>query len=242
MSEKSKRQSKQSARRQQARKKQKRQQMINLGLIVLGAILVVGVLVYPSLKPVTDLVMPEGYDHPLADFNAMGDPNAPVVIEEYADFQCSHCANFFNEKEKLIIENYIATGQVYYIFNSYGSYFGVESGRSAEAAYCAGDQGKFWEMHDIIFSNFSAGNSGGYSNRRLEVMAENIGLDLDAYNDCMSSGQYEDLVSQDYIDAQNAGIEGTPSFLINGELRLQGNESFDAFQREIENALSAAGN
>ncbi len=92
----------------------------------------------------------------------------------------------------------------------------------------------------MIFSNYSSGNVGGYSARRLEAMAEMIGLDLVAYNSCVDDNTYADRVQQDRVDAEAAGVTGTPSFVINGTL-IPGAAPFETFQVEIEAALIAAG-
>ena len=118
-------------------------------------------------------------------------------------------------------------------YHSYGDFDGQapDSSRSAQAAYCAGDQGKFFEMHDIMFENYGA----GYSVRRLEAMAEAIGLDVDQFSDCLKGEDYLEMVREDYFIAVEAGIRGTPSFVVNG-VTIEGNDMV-ALQTEIERAL-----
>lgn len=180
--------------------------------------------------------------------NSMGDPNAPVKIIEYSDFQCPYCKQFSDTTEQGIIDNFVATGKVYFTFRSMGNFIsrniglgGTESRDAAEAAYCASDQGKFWEYKDILFANSLGEDEGYFARVRLEKMAEAIGLDLTQFNDCMDSEKYRDRVEQDGIDGQAAGITGTPSFLINGKL-VVGAQPYSTFQAEIEAALAASGN
>jgi protein-disulfide isomerase len=170
----------------------------------------------------------------------MGDPNAPVVIEDFSDFQCSHCRDFFQTTEAYIIENYIATGKVYFIYHSFGSSEG-DSGRAAKAAYCAGDQNMFWEMHDIIYTNFSGANSGGYSNNRLIEMAEMIELeDIEIFEDCLKADKYDDKVVDDAKLGNDRGVTGTPTFFINDQI-ITGNEPLENFKRVIDAELAKVG-
>ncbi len=168
--------------------------------------------------------------------NTLGDPNAPVKITEYADFQCPYCMHYWQQTEPQIIEQYVKTGKVFYEYRSVGAFLGAESGAAAEAAYCAGDQGKFWEYHDTLFSHWTGENVGDFSEHNLQQYAASTGLDQQAFNDCLSSGKYAARVQQDVKDARAAGVSATPSFLINGQL-LEGAQPFEAFQQMIEAAL-----
>ena len=234
--------------RSQRRAQQRRQkQMRSMGLIAVGAIIIVIALIIPGLSQtptdeveIPEIIVPTPREHPMADDNTMGDPNALVVIEEFSDFQCSHCRDFFRDTEPRIINDYIATGQVYFIYRSRGDSPGGDSGRAMEAAYCAGDQNKFWEMHDIIFANFSASDSGDYSVERLTAMGEAIGLDVDAFEDCLKDRKYRDRVEEDQIAAQEKGVQGTPTFFIN-DIIIVGNKPYGTFRANIEAALSPQG-
>jgi protein-disulfide isomerase len=187
-------------------------------------------------------------DRPQAQGNSMGDPNAPVKMIEYSDFQCPFCKQFSETTEQGIIDNFVATGKVYFTFRSMGNFVsrniglgGTESGDAAEAVYCASDQGKFWEYKDILYANSLGEDEGYFARVRLEKMAEAIGLDVAQFNDCMDSQKYRDRVEQDGMDGQAAGITGTPSFLINGKL-IVGAQPYATFQKEIESALAESGN
>ena len=231
----SRRQQRIKVRRQQAKQAQQRRRITSLILVAAGAIVLVGLMIYPSLQPVS-LETPEPRNHPMADFNAMGDPSAPVVVEEYSDFQCSHCADFSIDNAPIIIENYVETGQVYFIYNSFGNFMGEDSSRAAEGAYCAGDQGKFWEMHDYIFVN-QTGIQGQFSVKNLTAMADAIGLDVNEFEACLDSGKFTGEVVQDGQDGEALGVTGTPAFFINGT-KVSGND-INGIVREIEAALAA---
>jgi protein-disulfide isomerase len=230
--------------RAQRRAQQRRQKQIqSMGLMAIGAVVVVVAIIFATnTQTVTgpEIILAPARDHPLAAANTMGDPNAPVIFEDFSDFQCSHCRNFYRDSEQYIIDNYIATGKVYFIYRSRGNSAGGESGRAAEAAYCAGDQNKFWEMHDIIYTNFSAGESGGYSTNRLISMAEAIGLDVDVFEDCLKGDNYGDQVADDRKLADEKGVTGTPFFFINDQF-IEGNAGLESFIQVIDAELAESG-
>jgi protein-disulfide isomerase len=255
---------------------------VNKGLVIAGMVGFVGVtclaivaalvLIFLNLpksslswlpgQPTATIAAPTSLPaRPQAKFNTAGDPNAPVKIIEYSDFQCPYCGRFASETEPQIMDMYVATGKVYFEYRSAGEFIGGPGGesiRAAEAAYCAGDQNKFWDMHDMIFTNQNGENQGAFSDARLTAFANKLGLDMTTFKDCFSSNKY---LSLGWKDEQNAltDIQGasnfadlvaqnviskdgfsTPSFLINGRL-LVGAQPFDAFQKEIDAALKAAG-
>ncbi|MBI4732112.1 MAG: thioredoxin domain-containing protein [Chloroflexi bacterium] len=177
--------------------------------------------------------------YPMADGNAMGDPNAPVVIEEYSDFQCHYCALFVEETLPQIIDDYIATGKVYYIFHTLGSYLGPESGAAAEAAYCAADQNRFWEYHDILFVNMGDVNSGVFTDAKLLAFAYTLDLNIDQFQECYSGDKYLGRVNLDLLEVQQKNIAGAPTFYVNGQI-INGAKDFSVFQTIIEAALDAA--
>lgn len=240
--------SKRQMRKEQIRRKEKQSRLIAISLITLGALFVAFLIIYPSLKPVGEVIVPEQVNRPQVDFNTAGDPDAPITITEYSDFQCPYCRIFFENTEEMLMEQYVNTGTVYFVYKSVGGFIGPESKTAAEAAYCAGDQDKFWEMHDVIFANQTGENVGAFSERRLEAFADAISLDRGEFDECMSSGKYDDLAEQDAKDATAAGIQATPSFiisyLVNGETQtrvIQGAQSMDVFTQEIEAALADMG-
>jgi protein-disulfide isomerase len=232
--------------REKRHKEQQRTRILATGLVVVGALAIALFLIYPSFKPAGGIVSVTPDPRPQANFNAMGDPNAPVKIEEFSDFQCPYCDLFWRDMEQKIVDVYVKTGKVYFIYRSAGEFIGRESRRSAEAAYCAGDQGKFWEYHDILFTNQNGENQGAFVDRRLVAFAQSLDLDMNAFESCFNSGKYSDMVTKDGVDSRQAGVSATPSFVINGKL-VEGALPFDDptaqddFKREIDAALAAAG-
>lgn len=181
---------------------------------------------------------PEVSTYPQQPSNTLGNPNAPVKIVEYADFQCPFCRQYWQDIEPQIIDQYVKTGKVFYEYRSVGEFLGPESAAAAQAAYCAGDQGKFWQYHDTLFSNLTGENVGDFTNDKLQQYAATVGLDETAFNDCLSSGKYAARLQQDVQDAKAAGVKATPSLVVNGKL-IEGLLSFDAYQKAIDAALQS---
>lgn len=229
--------SKRQARLERKQAAQRRSQLRWLGVVVVGAIIVAVLLSLAGRvqQPVAEQTYTQ------KNGNSIGDPNAPVTVVEYGDFQCPHCLNVYLQTEAPFIANYVDTGKVYYTYRSMGDMLGPESARAAEAAYCAADQNMFWEYHGLIFTNFANGNNGGYSESRLIDFAQSLNLDIGTFRQCLTSGAKADQVAQDQADGRAQGVNGTPAFLINGQL-FAGELTYDQLSQQIETALAAAGN
>jgi len=242
-------------RRERAKQKEQAGRVRTMAIIAVGAALLVLGFIWPSLRPITDIVPVEVEPKPNANGASMGDPNAPIQIVEYVDFQCPLCERFFADTEPLLVEHFVKTGKIQFTYRSAGNWVSggpgapnTESQDSAAAAYCAADQNKFWEMHAALFANNrDVENQGSFTDRRLKAIAEAAGLDMIAFNDCYNSGKYEDQVQQDLTDAEDAGISGTPFFImtykVNGETKtetINGAQPINEFQQKIEAALLVA--
>jgi len=237
--------SKRQARREQIRRKEQRGRLVGIGLISIGAIFVAFLIIYPNFKPAAALTLPDAVSRPNVDFNAAGNPDAPIRIDEYSDFQCPYCARFYETTEAQLMETYVTDGTVYFVYNTFGEFIGPESAGTAEASYCAGDQGKFWEMHDIILSNQNGENQGGFADRRLLQFAETLELNMDEFESCFNASKYKELIDQDMKDGIAGGVQATPSFVltytVNGEEKtklIEGAQPFEVFKQEIETALT----
>lgn len=233
---------------EERRQKKQRQNTVLLLMMGGGLVLVVVALVIAFTSsnnvniPTRQVNIPEFTKIEQSNFNGLGDPDAPVVIEEFSDFGCNHCADFALGAKKLIEDTYIETGQVYLVFHSVGGLLNAPSTfQAAEAAYCAGDQDALWNFHDLIFANqvrlFS--NRTGDISKTMETFAEILELDVDQFNSCLADRKYKDLVASDELKARENDITGTPSFLINGVL-YRGNQPFENFQQAIEQILVAS--
>jgi protein-disulfide isomerase len=174
-------------------------------------------------------------DDPYADLMdddpMKGDINAPVTIVEFSDFECPFCERYYSQTYKQIDEQYIKTGKVRYVFRDYPLSFHPDAQKAAEAAQCAGDQGKFWEMHDMIFENQHAMGVGN-----LKSYAEGMGLDSQLFNQCLDSGKYSQEVLDDQQDGARYGVSGTPTFFINGKI-VVGAQPYSVFKEAIDAEL-----
>jgi protein-disulfide isomerase len=240
--------SKRQSRRDQMRRKEMRSRYVGIALVTFGAIFIAFLFIYPNFQPAGAISSPDAISRQNVKFNAIGDPNAPLRLDEYSDFQCPYCATFVFSTEASLIEKFVDTGKVYFVYHTFGEFIGPESSSAAEAAYCAGDQEKFWEMHDLIFANQNGENIGTFSDRYLTAMAESLNLDMTAFKSCFSANTYKDLIAQDALDGQAGGVKATPSFVlsytVNGVVKtklIEGAQPISAFQTEIEAALAEMG-
>ncbi len=235
--------------RQELRERRAKQQRMQRILLIVGVTLVAlalaSVFILSNMpQDPGAIAVPEFFERPQADLNAAGDPNAPIRIEGYSDYRCVHCRDFYVEKEKQFVEQYVATGKVYFVYKTV-AFGGEESLRAGVAAYCAGEQGRFWDMHDIIFANYGT----GYTDLRLNAFADKLGLDTGAFKSCLSSNKYSTQVQTvTTADTQKAGVRATPSFVlyytVNGEQRtklIEGNQPLAVFEQTINEALAEIG-
>jgi protein-disulfide isomerase len=235
--------SKRQERRVKMQRQQQRQRLILIGLIALGAALVVFAVVWPQIRPAGEIVAITPAALPDADGLSLGDPNALVTIDVFEDFQCPACKSFTESIETLVIQNLVATGRARYVFHNYafldgnGARNGGESDQAANAAMCANEQDKFWEMHSILYANWNGENQGAFSDRRLQAMAESIGLDMSAFNTCFNANKYEAEIQADFELGQEMGVSGTPTVFVNG--RRVGQPGKIASYQEIAEAVEA---
>ena len=164
-----------------------------------------------------------------------GDPDAPVTIIEFGDFQCPFCGRFAAQTEPQIDEQYIQSGKVRFGYFNF-AFLGPESTWAAEAAECAADQDKFWEYHDTLYSSQSGENRGAFNKDNLKKLAQELGLDTQAFNECLDSGKYTSLVQDDTNASSALGVQSTPTFLINGKPVI-GAQPFEIFQQTIDSVL-----
>jgi protein-disulfide isomerase len=179
-------------------------------------------------------VLLEPYRIPVAlgDAPVRGAAAAPVTIVEFSDFQCPYCVRARPTVAK-IRETYGA--QVRWAFRHYPLSFHERAEKAGEAAACAGDQGKFWEMHDRLWAN-----TGKLAVPDLKEHAAALGLDTAAFDKCLDSGAHAGLVERDEEMGKSYGVSGTPAFFVNGR-PLVGAQPFEAFQQVIDDELQRAG-
>lgn len=228
--------------RRAKRQQQQRRQLIRNLLIIAGVVLLIGAgIAYAATRPIGNITSITPRDIPNPSGRQMGNPDAPVVVEVFEDFQCPVCKNFTESVEPLLVDNYVRSGNVLFIYR-FDPFIddrssGAESDQAANASLCASEQDRFWDYHDILYANQNGENIGGFSNRRLQAFAENLGLNMDSFNSCFESNKYRDVINQDLALARERAVTGTPTVFVNGQV-LQ-DFQYDTIQNAIEAALAS---
>jgi protein-disulfide isomerase len=163
-----------------------------------------------------------------------GQANAPVVIEEWADFQCPACGQFARQTEPQLLSTYVAKGQVAIVFH-HMAFLGLESNWAAEAAECAGEQGKFFEYHDKLYASQAGENNNAFSKDNLKRFGTDLGLGP-AFASCVDSSKYQQAVRDDTKVGQGRGVTATPTLFVNGR-KIEGAASFDQLKTVIDPLL-----
>jgi protein-disulfide isomerase len=170
----------------------------------------------------------------------LGDPDAPVTLIEFGDYQCHFCNVHFHNTEHSLLENYINTGKVKMIFKDF-TIIGPDSVNAAHGAHCADDQKKFWQYHDILYNNWTGENNGWASSDNLLRFAHDIELDIDQWSDCMIDEKYSQIISNSSKDARDLGITGTPAFFVIGPdnkiTKISGAQPYENFKRIFDSEL-----
>lgn len=162
---------------------------------------------------------------------ARGDEHAPVTLVEFTDYQCPYCARHFRTTyDSLLTAN--GARLRYVIRNFPVNSLHRNAQKAAEAAECAFDQGKFWEYHDALFKR-----SPIFPLDTLKSIAAQLGLNTREFGDCLDSGKKQAVVQRDQQDGQRYGVQGTPTFFINGRI-LVGAQPTPVFQAEIDRAMN----
>ncbi len=163
----------------------------------------------------------------------LGDSNAPVTLVEFGDYQCHFCNVFFHSTEGDILKNYVETGKVRMIFKDF-NIIGPDSVNASHGAHCANDQGLFWEYHDILYSNWTGENNGWASSENLLKFAQEIGLDVDKWSECMINGKHSQTIVSSNDDARSLELTGTPAFFVIGPdgkvTKLFGAQPYSTFE------------
>ncbi len=163
-----------------------------------------------------------------------GAADAPVVMVEFSDFQCGYCRLFWRETLPKIEDQYIRTGKVRFVYR-HMAIRGEASVLAAQAASCAHDQGKFWQYHDTLFGQ---GSPLAFTSARLKRYAAELRLDEKTFTACLDSGKHAEQVEAETILGHALGVNGTPAFLLNGQLAI-GAYPFGAFQHGLDTLLTA---
>lgn len=237
--------------RQRRQRERTRNRILVISLVAAGALLVAFAFIRPLVKKTQATA--NATQAPVISITPMaintqvngvhlGDPNAPVKVDVYADFRCSACRYYTLNDESKIIQTYVDTGKVYYTYYSFiiidGSDGTDASYRAANAAMCAADQGRFWDYHDILYTNQVTEDASLFTDERLVSMAQNLNLDMTAFNQCYQAKKYASDINNDTSQAHSLGLTYTPSILVDGTLVQVQQSFFDDISTAIEAALA----
>jgi len=195
-------------------------ELVGVGIL---AVLTVGILILLSSQPkATDIesnyagLTQETVQIGQAEAFALGDPNAPVTLTEYADFSCPHCRDLAPELHKLI-ESHVRTGKVRLVYVPVSFVAPEYSVPAAKAAICAEQQGKFWQMHDEIWNLNNSSGPPAFTETLLTARARKLGLDIDQFSTCFNSQDTDATVQAIVTEAGVRGVTGTPTLFLNDQ-------------------------
>ncbi len=236
--------------RQRRQKERTRNRILVIVLVAAGALLIAFAFIRPLIlssqatanatqNPVV-VITPETFTTQVNGVH-LGDPNAAVKVDVYEDFRCSVCLYYTQNYEPKIIQTYVDAGKVYYTYHSFIVIDGNDgtdaSYRSANAALCSGEQGRFWDYHATLFANQISEDASLFTDARLVTMAQNLNLDMTAFNQCYQAKKYAADIQADISQAHTLNLTGTPSILVDGKL-VQIQQSFDEVLAAIDAALA----
>jgi len=166
----------------------------------------------------------------------LGSASAPITIIEFGDYQCEQCYKWYHNTKDSIVQNYIETGKANLIFVDL-AILGRDSPKAAAATYCAEEQGKYWEYHDLLY-NFQEGVDSGWANsERLKAFAFSLELDKELFDSCVDSGKFAKRVQFNTNEAKKQGATGTPTFIIvnsEGQQKIGGAQPYSVFQKVLD--------
>jgi len=171
----------------------------------------------------------------------LGDPEAPITIVEFGDYQCHACYNWFHTHKPAVYDNYIATGKANLVFVDL-AFLGRDSPIASQASYCAEDQGMYWQYHDLLYNSQEPQIDNGWANsERLKAFAFSLDLDTEKFDSCLDSGKYSKRVQYNISEAKKHGAKATPTFIIigpnNQQEQFQGGQPYSTFKQIMDNMI-----
>ena len=184
---------------------------------------------------------------PVADFVPILGNSSNITMVEFGDYQCTFCAKFHNETREQIIKNFVDSGKINFIFKDYiVNDIPTDKGSSmgAEASYCAGEQGKYWDYHAELYDNWKGEGTGWITNESLKQFAQNVQIsNMEQFSNCIESNKYSRLVQNNDNIARSMGLSGTPSFILikdnNIESIIPGALPYEIFEQTLNRLLSS---
>ncbi len=170
----------------------------------------------------------------------LGSKTASYTIFEFGDFQCPSCDYWFRNQEPSIVQNLVDSGKAKLVWRDFIIY-DSDSRLAASAAYAAGEQGKFWEFHDLLYANQGQVNSGWITQQLMINFAQRLGLNITEFTQSMNSGKYSSLIDSNFQMGQQLGIQGTPTFFVVGPTGQYVTISGPQPESVFEQAISSLG-
>lgn len=167
---------------------------------------------------------------------SLGNPNAPLTMIEWGDYQCTFCYRFHQHTFDIIKSEYVQTGILRVVFRDF-PLNGPDSVLAAHAAKCADEQGLYWQYHDTLYNNWGGERTGWITEDALYGFALDTDLQSRLYNDCMESGKYTTTIQDAYESSRQIGIDATPSFIIHDKsqaIKITGNQPIETFRAVIQ--------
>lgn len=175
----------------------------------------------------------------IKDSESLGSADAPVTVVEFTDYQCPYCLKFVNDTFPKLKTEFIDTGKVRWVVRDMPLGFHKNARKAAQAAHCAGEQDRFWEMRSVLFANAKQ-----LEEENLPKYAETIGLDATAFKSCLASDRHLAGIDQSSRDAGSVQITGTPTFVVGKAAsdqvdgnRVVGARDYKAFEEQILKVL-----
>ena len=171
----------------------------------------------------------------------LGNPDAPITIVEFGDYQCHQCHNWFVNTKPMIMRDYIETGKANLVFVDF-AFLGKDSLKAAQATYCADDQNMYWEYHGTLYTSQESKIDNGWANtERLKAFAFSLNLDMELFNECLDSDKYSKRVQYNSQQARDNGVNGTPGFFIVGpdynQKQIGGAQPFSVFKSVLDSMV-----
>lgn len=168
----------------------------------------------------------------------LGSKDAKVTIVEFSDFQCPFCKRWVDETKDLLMKEYIDTGKVLFTYRQFPIVqLHPNAPEASEASECANEQNKFWQYHDLLFKEQDVWSPLPDPTSQFSTYASQLGLNQSQFDSCLSAGKFKDAVTKDIDEGSAAGVNGTPTFFVNGTA-IVGAQPYSAFKAAIDAELA----
>ncbi len=208
--------------------------------VVIGAIAIFASTQFESETVNLDMGRTHGTISTAMGSPILGNPSAPITIVEFGDYQCERCYQWFHNTKPALVKDYIDTGKANLVFVDM-ALLGRDSPIAAQATYCAEDQGRYWEFHDMLYNSQEHIDNGWANSERLKAFAFSLDFDIELFTSCLDSGKYSKRVQYNISEARKNGATGTPTFFIidsdGGQQKISGAQPYSVFKSVIDSMV-----